>query len=152
MEKNKKLLAYCGLYCADCAGHGGKIAVAARDLQMVVTRYKFERSAKSLFPKVFKDYAKFSKVLNFLVQLKCPAVCRVRKKGETRCRIRQCCIDRGYFACYECREFETCKKLKTLEDLHHDACVKNLRGIKKMGLATWLKKGRRYWFGSDVDA
>jgi hypothetical protein len=41
--------------------------------------------------------------------------------------------------------------LKSLEELHQDSCVKNSEAIKKMGLETWIIKGKRLWSGSEVD-
>ena len=151
IKEKKKLLAYCGLYCGDCAGYGGEIAKAAGNLKKVLTRFKFSRTAKSLFREKLKEYDKFSEMLNFITELKCKRICRERKDYETDCEIRKCCIDMGYYACYECDSFEQCEKLKTLEDLHGDSCVVNLKAIKDMGIEKWVKKGKRYWFGSDVD-
>ena len=47
--------------------------------------------------------------------------------------------------------YKECEKLKKQEDPHGDSYLKNFQAIKKMGLETWLKKGKRYWFGSDID-
>lgn len=149
MSEEKELLAYCGLYCGDCAGYSGEIADAASELQKAFTKYKFERTANSMFSKELEDFDKFCEMLQFMTQLKCSAICRERKDGETKCEIRKCCIDKGYYACHECDDFETCEKL--INDLQNDACVKNLRAIKEMGIENWIKKGKRYWFGSDVD-
>ena len=36
--------------------------------------------------------------------------------------------------CWECNEFETCKKLDFLKPSHGDAHIENLRKIKKQGI------------------
>ena len=151
MKKEKKLLAYCGLYCGDCGGYSGEIAESAKNLDTVLKKYKFDRTATAFFSKELKEYDKFSTMLQFMIKMKCPAICRERKDGETKCEIRKCCREKGFFACYECEIFESCEKLKTMEDLHRDSCIKNLKNIKEKGIENWLKTCKRYWFGSDVD-
>lgn len=64
------------------------------------------------------------------------------------CPVRNCCLERDYFACYECDAFETCDKLHSIhQGLHAEACVQNLRAIREMGLEAWLERGVRhcYW-------
>lgn len=117
----------------------------------VLERYKFERTAKGLFSEKLKDYEKFCAMLRFMTDLKCPTICRERDDSSTSCEIRRCCRDKGFYACYECNDFDICEKLKTLESLHGDSCVKTLKTIKEMGLQAWITMGKRLWFGSDVD-
>ena len=149
MREKSHLLAYCGLYCGDCAGYSGDIANAAGDLTKVLERYQFHRTAKHLFPDALKDYDKFQEMLGFMTDLKCAAVCRDREDGETTCEIRKCCRDRGFYACHECDGFETCDKLKRHDALHGDAWLRNLRAIKEMGVEAWVGGGERFWFGDE---
>ena len=104
-----------------------------------------------MFPHELKDYDEFYMKLKFISGLKCSKICRERETGSTNCEIRKCCIGKGFYACYECVVFETCEKLKALEELHKDSCVKNLRAIKEMGISNWIASGKRLWFGSKVD-
>lgn len=85
-------------------------------------------------------------------ELRCPRICRERSAGEADCRIRACCIEKGFYACYECDAFETCGEFEMLEELHGDACVRNLRAIREKGLDQWLVNGERFWFGSDIES
>jgi len=147
----KELLAYCGLYCGDCGGYAGEIAESATKLRDVLKKYKFERTAKHLFPEKLKEYDRLYEMLEFVAGLKCDKPCRERAEGSTACEIRQCCMERGYYACYECDDFEVCEKLESMKGLHRDSCVKNLKAIKEIGLEKWIETGKRYWFGSDVD-
>jgi len=151
MKEKESLLAYCGLFCADCGGYSGEIAEKAKELINTIKKYKFELTAKNMFAKEIKDYDRFFKKLEFISGLKCPKVCREREIGSTNCEIRKCCIGKEYFACFECEEFETCEKLKVMEELHKDSCIKNLKAIKEMGLENWIENGKRLWFGSEVD-
>jgi hypothetical protein len=148
---DKELLAYCGLFCSDCAGHSGDIAASAADLAQVLEAYQFDRTARALFSEQIGDYDAFRDALAFLTELRCPEPCRERSAGETDCRIRACCIERGLWACYECDSFETCSKLEVLEDLHGDSCIRNLRAIRAMGLEAWLAAEERFWFGNEDD-
>lgn len=143
------MLAYCGLYCGDCAGYSGEIADAARALKETTERYKFHQTAKHLFPKKLKDYSKLCKMIDFMSQLKCPKTCRQINKREVKCEISKCCREKRFFACYECITFETCSKLKTLSGLHGDSHIKNLRAIREKGIENWLRKGKRLWFADD---
>jgi hypothetical protein len=147
----KRLLAYCGLYCGDCAGFSGEIADSARDLIKVLERYEFHRTARCLFREQIGDYEGFQETLAFITELRCPKVCRARADDETDCDIRACCIERGFYACHECTDFEACGRLEGHEALHGDACVRNLKAIQEMGLEAWVDSSERLWFGSEVD-
>jgi hypothetical protein len=149
--EDEQLLAYCGLYCGDCAGHSGEIADSAQDLINVLERYEFHRTARYLFPEQISDYDGFQETLAFMAELTCPKVCRERADDQTSCETKACCIERGFHACYECTDFEACAKLASLEALHGDACVTNLKAIREMGLKAWIASGQRLWFGSEVD-
>lgn len=148
MDDGKKLLAYCGFYCGDCLGYTGVIADATRDFKRVLDTYKFDRTAKCIFPGQIGDYDRFYEIVSFMTGLKCPMVCRAREDSNIACEVRKCCIANGFYACYECDDFATCGKLKSLMDgLHYDASIKNLGAIKVMGLEQWLSQGKRhhYW-------
>ncbi|MBU7045310.1 MAG: hypothetical protein HXS54_02650 [Theionarchaea archaeon] len=59
--------------------------------------------------------------------------------------------NKGFYACYECTDFETCENLKSLhKGLHYDSCLKNLQAIKEMGLESWIIKGKRFMYW-DID-
>jgi hypothetical protein len=148
MDRPPDLLGYCGLYCGDCAGNTGEIADAARSLLTVLERYRFERTAGSLFKSELPDYEGVRKALEFMGGLKCQASCRERDRP---CAIARCAIERGLSGCYECDDFRTCDELAGLEDLHGDACVRNIESIRSMGPEAWVAEGRRLWFGSGVD-
>jgi hypothetical protein len=149
MKNNIELLAYCGLYCGDCAGYSGEIADAAQELKRTTERYKFHQTAKHLFPEELKNYDQFCKMLDFMTKLKCPRICREIKESDVKCNISKCCREKGFFACYECSTFETCEKLKELSGLHGEAHIKNLRAIREMGIENWVKRGKRLWFADD---
>jgi hypothetical protein len=140
-------LAYCGFYCGDCLGRTGVIADAAERFRAVLDKYQFEKTAHAMFSDEMPEYDKLTDMVTFMAGLRCPAVCRDRE-GDSNCGAKRCCIEKGYFACYECDGFETCETLKKAQvGIHEEACMLNLRAICEMGLDTWLERGRRhtYW-------
>ena len=150
MKDSRELLAYCGLYCGDCAGYSGEIAEAAQKLKETTEQCKFRQTAKHLFPEKLKEYGKLENMVNFMTELRCPRICRRITPGDVKCEISKCCRGKRYYACHECDAFETCDKLKTLSGLHGNSHIKNLRAIRQMGIDSWIEKGKRLWFADDV--
>jgi len=145
MSEDKDLIAYCGLYCGECINHKGEIADLARDLRKKLREAKFDRVSRGL-SKYFKEFNKYQEcyeVLGAMVRLRCKNACR-SGGGPPFCKIRKCCQKKGYEGCWECEEFETCKKLDFLKPIHGDAHIKNLRKIKKQGIVKFLE-GKKYW-------
>lgn len=145
MRESKDLVAYCGLYCGDCPGYKGEIADLARDLKKKLREEKFDRAARWLSEAVrpFKKYEDFEEVLGAMVTLRCRSQCRQRS-ASTSCDIRKCCQKKNFVGCWECEEFETCKKFDFLKPVHEEAHLKNLSKIKKQGLDKFIA-GKRYW-------
>ena len=148
MTSKKSLLAYCGMYCGDCLGYTGVIADAASDFKAVLDKYKFRQSAECILPEQLPDFNKFEERLAFMTGLRCPQVCRERQDDTIDCAVRKCCIERGYFACHECEDMETCEKLPAYGGgLHYESWMMNLKAIRDIGLDKWLLNGPRhhYW-------
>ena len=137
VPKEKELVAYCGLYCGDCFGYKGKLADLAGDLRKESSQSKFENTAEFMstfsFFDVFKNYKQCYEVLGALVKLRCKKACK-GGGGPPFCKMRKCCMKKNIEGCWECNEFETCKKLDFLEPSHGDAHIENLRKIKKQGI------------------
>ena len=146
-KTSKKLIAYCGLCCLDCHGFVQKIPDLARDLrkELRASRYvKFASfMANTSFGKVYKDYDRCYQVLGAMVKFRCRKGCR-GGGGNPFCRIRKCCIKKGYTGCWQCNEFEQCKKLDFLKGVHDDAHKKNLRILKNKGEVKFLTS-KRHW-------
>ena len=145
MSEDKDLIAYCGLYCGECINHKGEIADLARDLRKKLREAKFDLVSLGL-SKYFKEFNKYQEcyeVLGAMVRLRCKNACK-NGGGPPFCKIRKCCQKKGYEGCWECEEFETCKKLEFLKPIHGDAHIKNLRKIKKQGIDKFLE-GKKYW-------
>ena len=148
INKDGKLIAYCGLYCGGCHGYTGKIPDLARDLRKELRACRYDKFADFLaetgFGKVFKDYKKCYEVLGFMVKFRCRKGCK-SGGGPPFCKMRNCCKKKGYEGCWECDDFETCKKLDFLVPVHGNAHIKNLRKLKKKGVKEFLK-GKRHWY------
>ncbi len=138
-------LGYCGLCCKDCFFHKGEIADLAKELRRKLREAKLNKNYLefSKFAREFKDYPTCYNVLGAMVRMRCRKMCR-GGGGPPFCRIRRCCQDKGLEGCWECKDFETCKKLDFLKPTHGDAHIKNLRKIKKVGVEEFLR-GKRYW-------
>ncbi len=136
------------MYCGDCLGYSGVIADASTRYLEVLDKYQFERTAINVFSEELSQYDKFIDMLEFMAKLRCNTLCRDLDGGESRCEVRQCAVDNGFNACNECEKFEDCEKLDSvLGSLHADSCRKNLNGVNKMGLQSWLADGKKhhYW-------
>ncbi len=147
MSDKERLLAYCGLYCGDCGGVTCEIADAAQNLVEVTQRNKFRLTAKTMFTAQLGDYRELAEKLKFMSQLRCATTCRDREEGA--CDIAKCCLEKGFFACHECDDLDTCDKFQIHRDLHGDSREVNLRAIKVRGVKDWIENGRRCWFKGD---
>jgi hypothetical protein len=138
------LMGYCGLYCGDCVNHKGEVADLARDLRKKLQEEHFDRVAAGLagYFKDFNDYGKFDNILGALVELRCKEGCR-NSRGPY-CPAGKCSIKKGYKGCWECGEFDGCKKLQFLEPIHGDSHLKNLRAIREKGVQEFIR-GERHW-------
>jgi len=148
MSKKTHLVAYCGLYCGDCPSYKGKIADLSRDLRKELRAAKFGKIAEVLgndvsFLSEFRNYDTCYKVLGLMVKMRCKKTCR-GGGGPPFCKVRKCCEKKGIEGCWECDEFETCRKLDFLKAVHHDSHIKNLRNIRKKGIKEFIS-GKRYW-------
>jgi hypothetical protein len=147
MPEGKDLIAYCGLYCGDCYRYKGKIADLARDLRKELRQEKFDLTADTMsqtsFFAAFKNYPQCYELLGEMVKFRCKRSCR-GGGGPPVCKIRECCQKKAIDGCWQCDEFETCRKLDFLKPFHDDAHIKNLKILKKSGAGSFLG-GRRNW-------
>jgi hypothetical protein len=143
----KELIAYCGLYCGDCYRYKGRIADLARDLRKELRQEKFadvaEKMSVNAFFSAFKNYPQCYEVLGEIVKLRCKRTCW-GGGGPPVCKIRECCRKKDIEGCWQCDEFESCKKLDFLKPYHGDAYITNLKILKKSGVDSFIN-GKRYW-------
>ncbi len=153
MPENKQdsnLIAYCGLYCADCHGYNGKIPDLARDLRKELRMNKYDKFASFIstysFGKDFKDYETCYNVLGAMVKFRCKRGCK-NGGGSPFCKIRKCAQKKEIGGCWECDQWKTCEKLDFLNLVHGDAHRKNLSKIRKKGLDDFVK-GKTLWYST----
>lgn len=140
---DRNLVAYCGLYCGDCHGYTGTIADLARDLRKELRKSRFDKVAEVIPFKEFQHYKECYEALGAMVKLRCKKACR-GGGGPPFCKIRECCLKKGFEGCWECDQIDDCDKLEFLEPVHKDAHTKNLKNIKKLGVDKWMT-GKRFW-------
>jgi len=143
----RKLTAHCGLYCGDCIRYKSKTSELARDLVEELKRAQFDKYAevKSTFVNEFKNYKECVKVLDAIAELQCNNTCRGGGCPTFNCKIIECCNTKRFAGCWECLEFENCKKLDFLEPFHGNLPKKNLRKIKELGLKEWLEHREKFF-------
>jgi len=129
-KQDENLVAYCGLNCAECFGYKLAVSEAAKSLRRELRAAKLKGAWKEI--PFLGEYEPFKKSLDGLAMLRCPKACR-GGGGPPWCKIRRCCQKKGFDGCWECSEFETCKKLRK-------EYIKNIRAIKKMGINVFLKR------------
>ncbi len=144
-KQDKNLVAYCGLHCGDCFFYKGEIANLARDLRKKLREAKLNQNYMefSKFSKEFQNYHQCYEVLGAMVKFRCKRACR-GGGGPPFCKIRKCCQKKNIQGCWQCDEFETCKKLDFLKPTHGEAHIKNLRKIKEQGISKFLE-GKMHW-------
>jgi hypothetical protein len=123
---NKKLVAYCGLYCPKC--YRNTVSGAALSLR----REMLSASLKDTCGKnpSLRESESFRKDMDGLISLKCPKPCKAGG-WNPECRIRECCVSNGRAGCWECAHFEKCLHLK-------EQFVRNIREIRKSGIGGFV--------------
>ncbi len=148
MTDSQNAVSPCGLYCAECPFHVGKIADLARDLRAELRKNRTEKTAELLatipYFKGFENYQTCYETLGLFVKMRCGKVCR-DGGGNPRCAIKLCAEKKGYEGCWECNDFVTCSKLDFLKVGHGDAHIKNMRKIKRKGIKEFLE-GEKPWY------
>jgi len=126
----KRLLAYCGLYCGLCASRN-RIPQRAKLLRETLHEegmdwwYKYDDSMKDTFP-VFWEF------LNNLIKTDC--TCR-GGGGPPDCKIRNCVREKGVEACPFCDEYP-CGMIEGLAEQYVSA-IQDGKRLKRIGLKTW---------------
>ena len=150
-KDDENLIAYCGLYCKDCHGYNGRIPDLARDLRKELRESKYDKFAAFIstysFGKDYKNYDECYKVLGAMVKFRCRKGCK-NGGGPPFCNIRKCAQKKELDGCWECSDFESCKKIDFLKPVHGDAHIKNLRKIKKNGKKEFAR-GKTLWYSAE---
>ncbi len=124
MSKNiNQNLAFCGLYCPHC--YRVKISNAAK-----ILKHEMDAAADK-GAKYFSEVSEsFSDDINVLISKECNLYCRAG--GGTTCEIKLCCLDKKLNGCWECGDFETCKKISAQFKGH-------CKDIKEKGIDAYIE-------------
>jgi len=132
-EKEKDMIAYCGLYCRICDYYTDKIRNSARNLLEIVRRHRelkiFAETTKAY------DFDELLRGLEWLAKELGPCIGGCRGGGGwEECPLRKCCIEKGVEFCFECSEYP-CDILEKFK-----GCTDRLNQIRDMGIEEWVKK------------
>jgi hypothetical protein len=146
MVKKTDLIGYCGLYCGTCPSYTQVAADLARDLRTELRKGKFGESADFIAKMpafaAFKNYKKGYDLLGAIMKIRCKnGFCRPGG-WDGRCKIRKCARQKKLAGCWQCDRFEECKYLKLLEQVGDTTHLKNLRKIRRLGPAGFVKEVR----------
>ena len=120
-----RLVAYCGLYCPKC--YKMKIAFSAKKLLAEL------ESAQKRGAKFLQENPTIKETLDKLISLECVKYCREDGGKSATCPIKACCDKHNVIGCWECPDFESCKKLK--KQFFENNCR-----LRKVGLEKYIEE------------
>ena len=142
-------VAYCGLFCGQCIIRNGKISERSNKLLEIFKTEEFQKLVIGL-PKFFheiniesNEYETCIKFLKTMTFLDCNELCK-KTGGTSKCKIKNCCIEKNIEGCWICDDFENCEIIDSLTPIHQKANIKNIKNIRKNGMRSFLK-GEKYW-------
>jgi hypothetical protein len=134
-EEKKRYVSFCGSYCRTCDWFTGKIRRTFQSALDMVEEYGFR---KWLEGKV--DIDNFKEALRILANASIDSGCKAdiaKNPDDDRCKIRQCCFQKGFDLCNECSDFP-CDLLKSNPGVTKFHCIENLIEIKEKGIKYWI--------------
>ena len=149
MTEEIELIGYCGLYCGDCIRYRSRASDLAGELLCELHKTEFVKyaaiksgSATNQLDAVkkFEHYGECCEVLEAIVALQCNSPCRIGGGcAPPPCDILACCREKGFDGCWQCTEFEKCRRFESLREIHGDSPRQNLKTIRKFGLDKWVE-------------
>lgn len=136
-EEKKRYISFCGSYCWTCDWFTGRIRRTFQTALDMVELYGFQ--------KFFQDHIdteNFKQGLSILASIPIDSGCKAdiaEKSEDDRCKIRQCCHQKGLDLCNECQKFP-CELLTSNPGVIKFHCIENLHEIKTKGLKLWVDK------------
>jgi hypothetical protein len=136
-EERKRYVSFCGSYCRTCDWFSGKIRRTFQSALYMLEEYGFKRLLEG---KV--NIENFKEGLRILANTSIDSGCKAEiaeNPEEDRCKIRQCCTEKGFDLCSECAEFP-CDLLESNLGVVKFHCIENLKEIKEKGIEHWIDK------------
>lgn len=125
MKPDIKLAGVCGLYCGKC------------DIYLAYAKNDTERKKK-----IAQDISQMVKKEIKPEQIVCDGC-----HGEDNlcwsndCKLRVCCLGKGYDFCFECQDYPCIELNKFAEQCDgYKKAIANLEEMKKIGVGEWLGK------------
>lgn len=142
-EEKRRCVSFCGAYCHTCDWFTGKIRRTFQSALDMVEEHGFRRLLEGRV-----DIENFKKGLQILAESEIDSGCKAEAKPNPndRCKIRQCCLAKGFDLCSECSGFP-CGPLKSNPGVAKFHCIENLREIREKGLEQWIDKQWREFKG-----
>jgi len=88
------------------------------------------------------DTGNLKEALKILANMPIDSGCKAdvgENPEDDRCKIRQCCFQKGFDLCNECPEFP-CDLLKSNPGVIKFHCIENLIEIKEKGIKYWIDR------------
>jgi len=136
-EEKRRYVSFCGSYCRTCDWFTGRIRRTFQTALEMVEEYGF---GKWLEGKV--DTGNLKEALKILANMPIDSGCKAdvgENPEDDRCKIRQCCFQKGFDLCNECPEFP-CDLLKSNPGVIKFHCIENLIEIKEKGIKYWIDR------------
>lgn len=136
-EEKKRYVSFCGSYCRTCDWFTGRIRSTFQSALDMVEEYGFR---KWLEGKV--DIGNMKEGLRILANTQLDSGCKAdiaENPEDDRCKIRQCCYQKGFDLCCECPSFP-CDLLKSNPGVIKFHCIENLEEMKENGIRHWIDK------------
>jgi len=136
-EEKRRYVSFCGSYCRTCDWFTGRIRRTFQTALEMVEAYGF---GKWLEGKV--DTGNLKEALEILANMPIDSGCKAdvaENPEDDRCKIRQCCFQKGFDLCNECPEFP-CDLLKSNPGVIKFRCIENLIEIKEKGIKYWIDR------------
>jgi len=142
-ETIKASISPCGLSCETCFAHvDGDIRRYSRKLRKKLGNFESYagRFETLLGNPIFKKYADFKDMLDFLAAENCKGCRKENCKLFKECHVRRCHEEKGVDFCYECGDFP-CNRTNFDEGLYQ-IFVKRNEKIRKTGIDAFYEKSR----------
>lgn len=138
----KELTTHCGIYCGDCPRYQAGFSDMSGELLEEFEKSNFSKLAEVIATKneMFKQYPDMITLLQIIRDLKCDVSCRQGGGLGESCGVIKCNREKDIEGCWDCGAFEHCDKLDFLKPFCHDAPIKNLKKIKKLGVERWVSQ------------
>ena len=136
MEKNRSLIAYCGLYCGACSF---KLTYEERQREHLNAMLTVLQNTHA----EWCDEQRNEPIEEFL----CYGCRDERSTDKDGCSIYRCVKNKGLAHCGVCDEFPCAEIVSTDNDTqpHHTGIIENLKMLRELGEKQWLRIQEQRW-------